>query len=125
MILASNQDGTSELTHRECAVILKGYVRRQLCYQTVNSARKKYLEIICGEYAKRVHLFPSFVERLRSKGHHVEYGCVDADTMRQYTLTSAENLYKLEHKDNKKAPKFDKNSVDLSCIVDGRQYIAW
>ena len=125
MILVANQEGASELTHGECAKILKKYVRRKICYQTLNLARKKYLEIIFGEFSKRVHLFPSFVERLEAEGHHVEYGCVDADTMRKYTIASAENLYNLQHKNDKDAPKFDKESVDLSCIVDGRKYVAW
>ena len=69
MILMYNQDGMKELSHNEADIILRKYVRPKLHYQTLNKARKKYLSMIFGEYAKRIHLFPSFVERLRGEGH--------------------------------------------------------
>ena len=61
-----------------------------------------------GEYSKRVHLFPSFVERLRTAGHHVKYGIVDSAEMKKLTLASAKNIHKLKFKGKKEEQEFDK-----------------
>ena len=81
--------------------------------------------MLFGIYTGRVHLFPSFVNRLRAEGHQVECGCVDAAKMKEYTIASAENLHRLQFKGVKGPPEFDKHAVDLSGIVGGRRYIAW
>ena len=121
----NNPEAAKELTHNESSIILQKYMRHKVHYQTLNKARKIYLEMLFGMYSKRVHLFPSFVERLRGKGHHVEYGCVDAAKMREYTIASAENLHRLRFKGEKGAPEFDKSAVDLRGIKDGSRCIAW
>ena len=117
--------GTKELTHSEADLIFNKYVRRKIHYQTLSKARKEYLEMLFGMYSRRVHLFPSFVERLRAEGHHVDYGCVDAATMKKYTIASAENLHRLRFKGEKDPPAFNKDLVDTTGIIDGRRYIAW
>ena len=65
------------------------------------------------------------MEQLRKVGHAVEYGCVEAEVMRKYTVDAARNLHDFKFKNHEIPPKFDKNSVDLSGIIDGRKYIAW
>ena len=125
MILMSAHEGTKQVTHNEAGIILKKYVRRKIPYQTLNTVRCNYLALLYGEQARRVQMFPAFLERLKHQGHHVEHGTVDADTMREYTILSAENIHNFRFKNVKDAPKFKKESVDLSGIIDGRRYISW
>ena len=65
------------------------------------------------------------MEKLRTVGHDVEYGCVEAEVMKKYTVDTARSHHELKFKDHENPPKFDINSVDLSGIIDGRKYISW
>ena len=72
----------------------------------------------------RIKMFPSFVQSLREKGHKVEYGQVDAKTMREYTIEVARNKQEHEKKRNKSIPPFCEDKVDASDIIDGRKYLS-
>ena len=54
-------------------------------------------------------MFPALVEKLRSVGHDVEYGCVEAEVMRKYTVDTARSHHELKFKDHENPPKFDIN----------------
>ena len=120
-----NTPDDSVLSQKEATVILKNYTSRPLCYSTVDKVRGRYHDILFSDKNKRIEMFPDFVKRLREVGHEVEYGCVGAEKMREYTIASAANLHRLKHKNDGNSPEFDPKSVDLSGIVDVREYISW
>ena len=87
-----NTPDDSVLSQKEATVILKNYTSRPLCYSTVDKVRGRYHDILFSDKNKRIEMFPDFVKRLREVGHEVEYVCVGAEKMGEYTIASAANL---------------------------------
>ena len=49
---------------------------------------------------------------------------MSSEKMKEYTVAAAENLHRMRYKNQKEEHKFERSTVDLTGIVDGRTYVA-